>query len=141
MFNLDDLIGEFDPATGIVHITARRPIHATTLEQGLALALAFRDILARYLIDRRGYMISDYTKIILEPVHISAYADAVQKIIDTYLHPGGIARYGLQISRITASLGHRSYLGGSPNLFETKEEAYAFIHDLIAQGAAAPARP
>ena len=140
MFNLSNLIGEFDPATGIVHLTARHPVHATTLEQGRALALAIRDILGQYLADRRGYMISDFTKIILEPEHISVYAEEVQKIIDTYLHPGGIARYGMQISRITASLGHRNHLGGNPNLFETKEEAHAFIHGLIAQGAATPAK-
>lgn len=78
-------------------------------------------------------MITDYSKIIIEPENIDEYAAEIKKIIDTYLYPEGLARYGFEITRVTARLGHATYLGGSPNLFNTREEADAYIRSLAEQ--------
>jgi len=130
MFNIDDLVGEFDEQRLIVHLTAKSPIHVTTLEQGYILSRAVNEILGRYLSRRRGYLITDYSKIIIEPEKIDEYASEIRKIMDGYLQPGGLARYGFEITRVTARLSHAAYLGGSPNLFNSKEEAYRFIDQL-----------
>lgn len=130
MFNIDDLAGEFDEERLIVHLTAINPIHVTTLEQGYILSRAVKDMLNRYLCGRRGYMITDYGRIIIEPEKIDEYAAEVKDIMDTYLQPGGFARYGFEITRVTARLGHAAYIGGSPNLFNTKDEALRYIHEL-----------
>lgn len=130
MLNINDLVGEFDERLLIVHLTAKNPIHVTTLEQGYMLSQAVKDMLNHFLCGRRGYMITDYGKIIIEPEKIDEYAAEVKDIMDTYLQPGGFARYGFEITRVTARLGHAAYIGGSPNLFNTKEEALRYIHAL-----------
>jgi hypothetical protein len=130
VFNIDDLIMEFDEQRLIVHLTAKNPIHVTTLEQGKELSRAVKDILDQYLSCRRGYMVTDYSKIIIEPEKIDEYAGEVRQIMDAYLQPGGLARYGFEITRVTARLGHAAFLGGSPNLFNTKEEAFDYIRKL-----------
>ena len=58
-------------------------------------------------------------------------AREIKDIIDKYLFPGGIARYGMDLTRSTARASHAEYIGGDPNLFNLKEEAYAYINDLI----------
>ena len=130
MFDISDLVGEFDEQRLIVHLTAKNPVHATTVEQGYTLSRAVKTIMSRFLGDRRGYMIIDYGKIIIEPDKIDEYAAEVKDIMDTYLQPGGWARYGFEITRVTARLGHAAYIGGSPNLFNTKEEAFRYIYEL-----------
>jgi hypothetical protein len=133
MINLNDLVGEFDAKNRIVHLTAKRPIHITTLEQGKALSKAVNEILAGHLRGERGYLVTDYSKIIIEPEKIEEYAAAIRYIFDTYLYPEGFARYGFEITRVTARLSHTMHLGGSPNLFNTKEEAFLYIYSLIEQ--------
>ena len=133
MINLSDLIGEFDKKNRIVHLTAKRPIHVTTLEQGKALSKAVNEILAGHLGGERGYLVTDYSKIIIEPEKIEEYASAMRYIFDTFLYPEGFARYGFEITRVTARLSHTMHLGGSPNIFNTKEEAFQYIYSLIEQ--------
>ncbi len=130
MFNIHDLVGEFDEQRLTVHLTAKNPIHVTTREQGYILSRAVKDLLGRYLSHRRGYMITDYSKIIIEPEKIDEYASEVRKIMDAYLLPDGLARYGYEITRVTARLGHAAYLGGSPNIFNSREEATRYIDQL-----------
>jgi hypothetical protein len=136
MFDPEDLIGEFDPETRIVHLTARRPVRACTLAEGRQLGLAVKDLLKRYLSDGRGYLLTDYSKIILEPIEVQQYSRVIKDLLDTYLHPGGIARYGFQISRIIAQLGHEQFIGGDPNLFDTREAAVSYLKGLIARNLA-----
>jgi hypothetical protein len=133
MVDLTDLVGEFDDEDGIVHLTARSPIRCQTREDGYALAEAVKNILKRHLSNRRGYMITDYTRIILEPKYIDEYAAVIREIMDTYLVPGGLARYGFDISRVTAQVGHEVYLKSPANLFNTREEAFGYIRRLAAQ--------
>jgi len=130
MFNINDLVGEFDEQRLIVHLTAKNPIHATTREQGYVLSRAVKEILSRCLGNRRGYMVTDYSKIIIEPEKVDEYSAEVGKIMERYLYPGGLARYGFEITRVTARLSHAAYLGGSPNIFNSKEEAYKYIDQL-----------
>jgi hypothetical protein len=130
MFNIHDLVGEFDEQRHTVHLTAKNPIHVTTREQGYILSRAVKDILCQHLSHRRGYMITDYSKIIIEPEKIDEYSSEVKNIMDTYLLPDGLARYGYEITRVTARLGHAAYLGGSPNIFNSKEDAARYIDQL-----------
>ncbi|MCP4570513.1 MAG: hypothetical protein GY841_23260 [FCB group bacterium] len=138
MFDLNALISEFDPQTRIIHLTARHKIRAITLDEGLALKQAVGNILEKHLSTERGYLVTDYTKIEIEPVLNAYYAREVKLFVDSYLHPGGIARYGLSISRATARAGHADLIGGDPNLFNTKEEAFSYIHRLINADEEAP---
>ena len=131
MFDLNYLVFQFDPSTRIVHLTATDPVHITTLEQGYQFVEAVHNAFDRLLGKERGYLITNYGKIIIEPDEIKVYAEEVQKVADKYIYPDGIARYGFEVSRITAKMGYAQYLRTNPNLFETREEAFTYIHDLI----------
>jgi hypothetical protein len=141
MFDIAKLFGEYDPDNRIVHITASQPIQVRNVEHGLILSQAIKEILKQHLGDGRGYMVTDYTRIILDFSNALLYAREIKDMIDTYLYPGGIARYGMEISRITARMGHKEYLGGDPNLFDTREEAFAYIYALIERNRAEAAAP
>lgn len=131
MFDPNDLIAVFDPETRIVHLTARVRITVKTIEEGLSLSQAVRNILDKYLKSEPGYLISDIGQITIEPELIELHGREIKDIIDKYLFPGGIARYGMGLTRATARASHAEYIGGDPNLFNLKEEAYAYINDLI----------
>lgn len=137
MFNLDGLTADFDEQYRIVHLTAREQIKCKTLDDGFVLARKLKEILARYFSHARGYLITDYSKIVIEPKHIDEYAAVIKDIMDKYLYPDGIARYGFEITRVTAQLGHELYLGTSPNLFNSYEEALAYIKKLARDNIAA----
>jgi hypothetical protein len=133
MFDPEELIGKFDPETRIVHITAQTRIRPANLTEGMVLARAFDAILKRFLSEGRGYLLTDYTKIIIEPKEVEEYSHLMKEFMDKYLYPGGFARYGFEISRINAQLAHQEYLGGTPNLFESYDAAMAYLKGLIAQ--------
>jgi len=76
---------------------------------------------------QKGFLVVDLSKIIIEPDEIGEYSRIVKSIMDTYLYPNGIARYGFDIGRITIRLSHASFLDGDPNLFNTREEAIRYI--------------
>lgn len=86
-------------------------------------------------------MIIDYTRIIIEPLCIAEYAAEIKKIIDTFLYRDGIARYGFEIGRVTARLGHSTPIGVPLNLFATRAEAEAYIHSIIADDETTPESP
>lgn len=130
VFDPDNIIGEFDADTRIVHLTARKRSLIKTVEDGKRLSTRVRAILDSFRPTGRVYMITDYTRIVIDPSLLNLYAQEMKDIIEKYIFPGGVARYGLEIGRITAQLGHSLHIGGNPNLFTTKEEALAYILNL-----------
>ncbi len=133
MFNPNELLISFDPETRIIHFTAKKQINVKTSEELSALCRGAKEFFDQHLSSERGYFITDLTKLIIEPELHHLYAIKIKEIVDTYLYPGGIARYGLGITRVVAIAGHASLIDGDPNLFNSKKEAYKYIHDLIEQ--------
>ncbi len=138
-FDVNDLIVEYDSERHLVHVTASRPLSIATAEDGYAMSNWVKARLSGYFAERRGYMITDYTRISIEPSLIKVYIEEMGDIIRKFLLPNGIARYGLEITRITAKLGHEIEIGGNPNLFITKVEALEYIDSLIIKNVAAGA--
>ncbi len=122
---------EFDEARRILHFAYKRTIHPTTPEHLEMKFLALRNLLDQYISSGRIYLIIDMANFILEPELKTKYAELVRGIRDTYIMPSGIARYGFQITRITVRQGYNIYLGESPNIFNSRGEAYAYINSLI----------
>jgi hypothetical protein len=136
MFDPEELIGKFDPETRIDHLTARREVRPANLAEGKILGDAIKAILKRFLGNGRGYLLTDYSRIVIEPKEVEEYSRILKELMDEYLYPGGIARYGFEISRINAQLAHQQYIGGEPNLFDTREAAVAYLKGLIAENKA-----
>lgn len=122
---------EFDEAHRILHLAYRRTIHPTTTAHLEMKFDALRKVLDHYISSGRIYLIINMTNFILEPDLKAKYAELARGIRDKYIMPGGIARYGFQITRITVRQGYNTYLGESPNIFNSRGEAYTYIHALI----------
>lgn len=133
VLNVEDLVVDYDPRYRIVHLTARRPVHARTLEDGYCLLEAVSKLLAGCLGTERGFMVTDLSRVIIEPKEIEKYSEGIKKLIDTYLYPGGIARYGFDIGRVTVQLSQAYFSSDTANLFKTKAEAVDFLRKLSAK--------
>jgi hypothetical protein len=131
MFKSDYLLIDFDEKHRILHIAYRRTIHPTSEKNLDAIFSAFEEVLAEYTKSGRIYLIIDMTNIIIEPELKAAYIARARAIMDKYIFPGGIARYGFQITRITVRAGFDQYTHDNPNIFNSKEEAYEYIYSLI----------
>ena len=129
------VIGEFDSARKTLHITAREKVTAKNSRELDELCNAVRTLLKQYSRDERIYMVVDLSKIIIEPHLSEEYAKKVKSLYENFLVPGGLLRYGLQITRITIKLGHDTSLNSDTSLFRSKEAAFAHIDKLIAQKA------
>ncbi|MFZ1684700.1 MAG: hypothetical protein WAU88_11315 [Candidatus Zixiibacteriota bacterium] len=128
--NLDDVTHEFDPELRIVHLSAKRVVHIRTSEQGVLIGEALEAILKAHLEHERGYLVTDISKIVIEPADVELYATKINALAERYLYPHGIARYGYAIGRITVMLSHESNLIRDLNLFASREEAIAFVKGL-----------
>jgi hypothetical protein len=128
--NLEDLVAEFDPDSRTVFFSARKVVHIRTSEQGVQIGKALEAVLEQYLSSGRGYLITDISKVVIEPADVDLYATRINALANKYLYPHGIARYGYAIGRITVRMGHESKLIQDLNLFATREEAIAFIKGL-----------
>jgi hypothetical protein len=122
---------DFDERRRVLHVAYKRKTHPTTRAHLEMKFGALRALLDRYIPSGRVYLIIDMSNLILEPELKTAYAELARGIRDTYIMPNGIARYGFQITRITVRQSYNMYLGENPNIFNSREEAYAYIHALI----------
>ena len=128
----DNMIVEYDEHHRIVHISVKKPRRLTTkrhLEQAFA---RLREVLDTYIDEGRVYLIIDMSNLIIEPDLKSIYAALAHAISEKYIAPHGIARYGYQITRVTVRTGYSDHLREEPNIFNSREEAYTYIHALIA---------
>ena len=141
LFDLHNLVAEFDEKNLIVHITGINSLNCQTREQGIILGNKIEESIVSRLADRRGYLITDLSKIVIDPKLVTPYCEYINKFKKLYLQPGGIARYGFEITRITAKMGHKGSIAGPVNLFNTKEEAFEFIYCQIEQNGGVPVRP
>lgn len=122
---------EFDPVTRILHVSYTRRIRPGNVEQLNAHFANFEVMVEKYARDGRIYLIIDMSNLIFEPEFQAEYAAHARKISEVYCLPNGIARYGYQITRITVRSSYDKYIGGNPNIFNSREEAFVYIRAQI----------
>lgn len=129
----DLMHAEFDSARRIVLLSYPNLIEITdrqNLDQVFAEAAV---ILTRYAAGGRLYLIVDLHNISIDPSLAEEYSAHVTALSEQYLYPGGIARYGFQLTRVTVLRGYAEVLKLNPNLFNTRQEAEAYISSLIVE--------
>lgn len=125
--DIGKLVAEFDAQRRIVHQTAEHALHFRTPEQAELLAAATDKNLSRHLGSGRGYLITNISRIVIEPTVVDIFTARINELIAKYLYPHGIARYGYAIGRVTVRMAHEARQLQDLNLFATKEEAIAYI--------------
>ncbi len=131
----DDLVTEFDSKTRILHLSAKCVLRISDEERLTALCAAVQDALERRR-PGRCYLIVDLTKFSIDPKLSALYAEKILAICERYLFPGGIARYGYQITRVTIKISAKERPELDTGLFSSKAKAFAHIHGLIKENAA-----
>ena len=128
---VDKYTVEFDPGDRVVHIGASERMVIAAPELLNAWFSALAQILDRFVDGGRVYLTIDVNNILFDPSLAEVYAKNVRTIMEKYIYPGGIARYGFQITRVTVRRGYGDYLKESPNIFNTRAEAVAYIRGMI----------
>ena len=126
-------IVDYDPEKRILHITAEQKIIVSdekTLNEMCNFVCSF---LTENGKGERSYMIVDISKIVIDPDLAPEYSEHIKKLLDKLLYPEGLVRYGLEITRLTARLGHARNRDKEPLFFHTKDEAFAFVQGRIHQ--------
>ncbi len=127
----DNVLTDFDHNHQILHVSGKAKIEVST-EAELELFCRFvRETMAANCGEGPGYMIVDMSRILIDPSLVHVYAEHVRKLIGRYIHTNGIARYGYEITRLTARQGYREIADEDPNIFVTRADAHAFIMSLI----------
>ncbi len=80
---------------------------------------------------QRYYMMVNISRIVIVPELAKSYSEKVEYMCNTVLCDNGLVRYGHQITRVTAMLGHEKYFGNDPHLFGTRQEAENYLKELI----------
>ncbi len=122
---------EFDDSRRILHLSSSEPLEIREPDQLDVMCHMVHDLLAQYG-PKRLYMIVDITNIAIDPSLSEAYGRKIRKIAEQFLYPGGIARYGYQITRVTVELGLSSDEYRLANLFQSRAAAEQYIDSLIA---------
>ena len=138
---IEDIITEFDTQRRIFHLTAKSPLNIRTNAELNELFLKHqppyelcgmvKSLLTEHTADERCHMVVDVSKIVIDPMLVSEYMQKVKFLCDHYIYPDGLARYGYQITRITAMIGHQRYMQKEAPLFRNKMEAVKYIEELI----------
>lgn len=122
------LHAEFDEKNRILHVEYLERVHIRTGAQIDDIFSNIDEKLAGLCSSGRIYLIINMTNLVIEPSLTGHYARHARAICNKYILPDGVARYGYQITRITVKRGYDEYLGTNPNIFNSREEAFRYIH-------------
>jgi len=129
-----DLCTEFDKQRGALFVSAEKRLRIATEPDLVNLAEAIDCLMEKHFSKERGFLLVNLQQIAIEPNHLDLYVARIRQLYRLYLRPHGLIAYGFEITRVTAQLSHEMYDRQEPNLFNTREEAEAFVDMLIAGG-------
>ena len=127
---LADLAIEVNREKGILHLTADQVIRIENESQLAELCQRVGGAIQELPQNRRYYLMVNVSKIVIVPELAKAYSEKVDFLCQNFLCADGLVRYGHQITRLTARLGHEKYLRNDPHLFGTKQEAEHYLLEL-----------
>lgn len=131
MTDLAHIMVEVDKDRGILHLTADDIVRILD-EDGLnELCHKVSGVLQELPDDRKYYLMVNISKLVIVPELAKAYSERVDFLCQNFLCANGLVRYGHQITRVTARLGHEKYLHNNAHIFGTRQEAEAYLQGLI----------
>jgi hypothetical protein len=122
---------EFDKENKILHLSAKETIVIKTQTELNTLCADVHSILGKHCSDSRGYMIVNLVAFSIEPMLAESYGKKIMNISEKFLFPGGLVRYGYQITRMTIRMSSDTKETGDPFLFHTRREAENHIFGII----------
>jgi len=129
MSYLDDLSLSFDPVTRIAELSALKVLSICSKKELNTLCSDTGVLLNRVVGDERCYLAVDIGKIVIDPGLADEYAQKVEELKSRFLFPGGLVRYGYEITRVTIKLvGLKT--GELPVLFNKRDDAIKYLTQL-----------
>ncbi len=138
MIDSDNLIIDFDGAKRILHLSAKTPVPVRTESELDLMCGTVYNILDKLCESDRVYMIVDIGKIIIDPKLAEKYAAKIQTLKEKFIYRGGMARYGMNMTRVTIMIGYKMHLLDEQNIFLSYDAARRYI-DSLATGTVQPA--
>jgi len=136
MLELSNLIIEFDTHPQIAHLTGSEKVSIETEQDADILYNMIFEKLKKYHI-QPVYFVTDLSKIRLDPILTEFCIEKSREFFSTHIYPGGIARYGYELSRVALLRAHRDFQQPEPNIFNSRFEAFAYIYGMIRKQAIA----
>ena len=127
MLVLDHVCIEYEPDSEIVHLKPNGPIQVSSRDDLETLCSRVRRFMAEHCTNGRCYFMVNITPITIDPAFFRAYGEHIKALLQTYIYPEGIARYGYNITRVTARGGSRGIQTGEPHFFGTEWEAREYL--------------
>ncbi len=106
MSYIDLLKGDFKSTTRIFRLSAQKPIKVDNIPKLDTLCRDVHSLLKKTDDGQRFYMAVDISKFIIEPSLTKRYMEKIGGIMQQFLYPNGLARFGYQITRVTIQMGH-----------------------------------
>jgi len=128
---LDGVTIETDRERGVLHLTVEGVVRVEDEAQLGELCRKVGSVFDELPRDRRYYLMVIISRIVIMPELARAYAEKVDFLCQNFLCANGLVRYGHQITRLTARLGHEKYLQNDPHLFGTRRETENYLRALI----------
>lgn len=135
-WTVEDYLGnlriDFDSDNRILHLSAHQTTVLASPEQIDLQGQALERTLKRYGPEPL-YVIIDLPRFVIEPSLAPVYSSKMVAVVQGYVYPKGVARYGLNMTRVTVKMAHVSHPNQAANLFSTRAEAEEYIRGLIKQ--------
>jgi hypothetical protein len=131
-----NIIYEFDSETRILHLSAEERIVIKSEAKLTELCHRVREIIEQNAGGEPIYMVVDLKKFHIDPSLADSYGRKITGIYRDHIYPGGLVRYGLEITRVTIKVGQPRHMNEDPLLFVSKKDAMLYLNSLIANNRA-----
>ena len=127
MLVLDHIVVEYEPEAEIVHLNPSNQLLINNRNDLETLCGHVRTFMAERCTSNRCYFMANISMITIDPAYMRAYGDHIKALLQTYIYPEGIARYGYNITRVTARGGSKGIQIEDPHFFGTEWEARDYL--------------
>jgi hypothetical protein len=139
MPDFSNIILEYDSSKRVLHLSARSRVYIDSIEKLNNLCETVGAFLNKNVRDGKCFMVVELPKIAIDTKLVDEYSKHIKGMYEKYIYDGGLLRYGFEITRITAQIGHKKHLKGEPLLFRNQDEAFAYIDKILASNEFHPA--
>jgi hypothetical protein len=133
MINLENVSVDYEADSGIVHLKPSEPVQVMSDEDLNALCDLVGQVMSRHCGASRCFFLVDISQLTIDPDFAHAYAEHLKGMCETYIHTDGVARYGYNITRVTARACNKSMHANDPCFFRSEADAREYLKRLREQ--------
>jgi len=122
----NDLKIEFDEESRILSLSADEKMYLNDEEDLRGFCGILKDELTKHTEIDKCFLAVDISKVVVDPNISDIYMELAKELLENYLYPNGLARYGYEITRVTV-IKSSVKSNTDANLFSNKAEAINYL--------------